>query len=95
MRLAITVLFCAATFLAKPAFSMEIKVPSGPYPSVFLTPDEAVSVRSRAAEHGWAKAVRDAVLDSAADLVNAKLDIIREGGQWTHWYTCKKDGGGP
>ncbi len=94
MRLGVVVSVCAAIFLARPALSMEVKVPSGPYPSVFLTPDEAAAVRSRATEHEWAKAVRDGVLKNAAGLVDAELDIPREGGQWSHWYTCKKDGGG-
>jgi oligo-alginate lyase len=70
-----------------------VMMASGPHPRVFLTPNEAVRVRERSTRLGWAREIRERILDEAGDLLAEPLDVPRDGGQWIHWYTCKKDGG--
>lgn len=73
--------------------TVEIQLPQGPHPHVFLTPQEAEAVRARAESQDWARRLRDSFEKSADDLAAAPLEFPREGGQWSHWYSCKIDGG--
>jgi len=59
---------------------------------VFLTADERTAIRERAGTLEWAATVRERVVREADALVDGALDIPHAGGQWTHWYSCKKDG---
>lgn len=71
--------------------SMEIRLPDGPHPRVFLTPPEADAVRARARERAWAKPIAERILRTADSLVAEPLDIPHAGGAWIHWYVCKDD----
>lgn len=89
------VLVCAALAAAAadaPA-PVAVRVPEGPHPRVYVTADELPALRARAETQPWAVELKRALLDEAAALAAEPLDIPREGGQWTHWYSCKKDGG--
>ena len=77
---------------AEPMESVAVRAPEGAHPHVFLTLEEADAVRARAERHEWAKRIRDTCVKEAEALVAAPLDIPHKGGQWSHWYTCKKDG---
>jgi oligo-alginate lyase len=50
------------------------------------------AARRKAAVQPWARAVLDGILARAARDVKKKVDLPSRGGQWGHWYSCKKDG---
>ncbi len=62
--------------------------------SIFLSAREAENVRARCRNDDEARALRVALVTEADALVGEPLEIPHAGGQWTHWYSCKKDGGG-
>jgi len=62
------------------------------HPCVAVTPDERDAVRLRAEQQAWARPIRDGILAQAKQLVAEPLDIPHRGGQYTHWYTCERDG---
>jgi hypothetical protein len=71
--------------------SMEIRLPEGAHPRVFLTPSEAEAIRARVRERVWAKPIAEKILRTADALVAAPLDIPHAGGAWIHWYVCRND----
>jgi oligo-alginate lyase len=73
--------------------SVPIKLPEGPHPCVYVTQEEVAQIRAKAETLDWAKALRAKTLKAADAFLGDKLDIPKEGAQWSHWYTCKKDGG--
>ena len=73
--------------------SLEVQLSEGSRPSVFLTAEEVAAFRSRAESLDWATAVAGKILSQAEGLLEMDLDVPQTGGQWSHWYTCKKDGG--
>ncbi len=93
MQIVIAALFVALSQSQWPVESVPVHVAEGAHPYAFLTPDEAAHVRERAGQQDWAKTVVGKALSSADALVAQPLDIPHAGGQWSHWYTCKKDGG--
>ena len=72
---------------------MEIHVSDQAERAVFLSAEELVQVRARCEREPWAAAVRDGIVQEANSLVQEPLEIPHAGGQWTHWYTCREDGG--
>ncbi|HWI56075.1 MAG TPA: alginate lyase family protein [Bacillota bacterium] len=50
------------------------------------------AAKRKAATQPWAKAELEAVLKRAAQEVKRTVDLPPRGGQWPHWYSCKKDG---
>ncbi|MFO7976244.1 MAG: heparinase II/III family protein [Candidatus Hydrogenedentota bacterium] len=91
--LLLTLAMFSAPFEEAPQ-SVDITLPDGPHPCVFLTNKEVSEVRERAESLEWAQKVAQGILKEADALVEAPLEIPREGGQWSHWYTCKECGGG-
>lgn len=86
------VLVTAAGLCAAPQ-DVPVSLPAGPHPCVFLTAEEAQAVRARARSVGWAREVAEGIAAQADAQAARELDIPHKGGQWSHWYTCKKDGG--
>ncbi|GMV91239.1 MAG: hypothetical protein AMXMBFR82_10170 [Candidatus Hydrogenedentota bacterium] len=70
------------------------QVAAGPHPRAFLTQEEVAQVRDRAANLDWAREVAGRIVAQADALLAQPIDIPHQGGQWSHWYTCEKDGGG-
>jgi hypothetical protein len=50
------------------------------------------AVKRKAETQPWAKRALDANLARAKRDVKRKVDLPPRGGQWGHWYSCKKDG---
>ena len=92
MSLLIPLVLTAASLSASPE-AVPVTVPAGSHPRVFTTADEIVALRARAANQDWAAKVRDGMIEAATSLAADTLDIPHQGGQWSHWYTCKEDGG--
>ncbi len=46
----------------------------------------------KAKERPWAQEALDAVLTAAEQNLKRPVTLPTRGGQWTHWYSCKKDG---
>ena len=80
---------CCAT-----ANAIEVRLPQGPHPCVFLTLNERETARERAAAYGWSRKVRESLLRQADGLVAEEFNIPHAEGQWTHWFSCKDDGAG-
>ncbi|MCC6699446.1 MAG: alginate lyase family protein [Candidatus Hydrogenedentes bacterium] len=76
-----------------PLQPVPVHVSSGPHPRVTLTVEELAPLRARATTQEWAKPVAQSIISAAQALVAEPLDIPHAGGQWTHWYSCKRDGG--
>lgn len=71
---------------------MEVRLPSGPHPNVFLSVEERDAAQARREEFDWAAKVSGKLLSDADALVSAPLDILHAEGQWSHWYTCAEEG---
>jgi oligo-alginate lyase len=61
--------------------------------NVFFTPEDLDAIRRRAEEAEWAAEIRDSIVAEARAITAAELEIPHAGGQWTHYYTCREDGG--
>ena len=53
---------------------------------------EIDAAKLKAGKNAWAKGALDDVLRSARQALAAKVDLPDRGGQWPHWYSCKRDG---
>ena len=60
----------------------------------YLLIDQAgIDAAKRKAEaQPWAKRALDAILSRAERELKLKVELPPRGGQWGHWYSCKKDG---
>ncbi len=88
---ALSLVFVAAT--APVPQEIEINVTPERQGPIYLLPEEKEQARARMENEDWATEIGKGYVNSATKLVNADLDIPRTGGQWSHWYTCKEDGG--
>lgn len=50
------------------------------------------AAKQKAAKYEWAKRAVQSIVASASRAVAEKLEIPDRGGQWPHWYSCKRDG---
>jgi len=73
--------------------SAAVPLPPRPHPHLFLTAADIAQAKSRAAKFEWAKGTLQG-LSAAGDraLGLNVADIPDHGGQWGHYYVCKKDG---
>lgn len=55
-------------------------------------PAQVEAAKNKAATQPWAKSALDQVLASARTALKLPAEIPARGGQWPHWYSCKKDG---
>jgi len=92
MHVAIAALCIALSQPEWPVESVRVNVAEGAHPRAFLTPDEVAQVHERVASQEWAQAVAGSIRSEADGLVAEPVDVPHAGGQWSHWYTCKKDG---
>ncbi|MEO8369907.1 MAG: heparinase II/III family protein [Candidatus Solibacter sp.] len=53
---------------------------------------ELEAAKLKAAKIPSAKGALDDVLRSARQALTAKIELPDRGGQWPHWYSCKRDG---
>jgi hypothetical protein len=60
----------------------------------YLLIDQAgIDAAKRKAEaNPWAKKVLDAIVSRADHDLKRKVELPPRGGQWGHWYSCKRDG---
>ena len=61
--------------------------------TAFLQEAETAATRARCLNEGEAGNVRTELLAAADALAAEPFAAPHSGGQWTHWYTCKEDGG--
>lgn len=50
------------------------------------------AARRKAEKHPWARAVLDELIAGAEKELREPVRLPERGGQWPHWYSCKKDG---
>jgi len=50
------------------------------------------AAREKAARQPWAKRALESILQRAAEDMNREVALPPRGGQWPHWYSCKRDG---
>lgn len=72
--------------------SLPVELSESAHPCVFLSQEDVTAMRAKAATQEWARAIKERILNEAAELAAEPLDIPHEGGQWVHWYTCAQDG---
>ena len=53
---------------------------------------EIEAAKAKARKYPWAKMALDRLLESADRAMSLPPEIPDRGGQWPHWYSCKKDG---
>ncbi|MBI2299285.1 MAG: heparinase II/III family protein [Armatimonadetes bacterium] len=63
-----------------------------PHPRLLLSDAEIPAMQDRIAKAAWAKAAWEGLLKSADDWLARAVVLPPRGGQWWHWYACKKDG---
>lgn len=61
--------------------------------AAFLTRAETEALCARCESDADARTVREKLIAEADTLVQEPFEAPHAGGQWTHWYNCKKDGG--
>jgi hypothetical protein len=59
---------------------------------LLITQSEIEAVKQKAQRAPWAKASLDKLMASAESALAEPVQIPDRGGQWGHWYVCKKDG---
>jgi hypothetical protein len=53
---------------------------------------EIDAAKEKAARLPWAKAAMSQLMKDAEAALQSTLEVPSRGGQWGHWYVCKKDG---
>jgi len=53
---------------------------------------EIQAARAKAEKHPWARAALERLLADAEQALKQPVSLPDRGGQWPHWYSCKKDG---
>ncbi|MCD6351378.1 MAG: heparinase II/III family protein, partial [Armatimonadetes bacterium] len=81
-----------ATTLAERVIAMTTPLGKVPHPVLLLRRDEVPKVLAAAEKDPHRKKDLDALIHSADSWLTRKLDFPDRGGQWWHWYTCKKCG---
>jgi len=64
------------------------------HPFLLATRADLRAARQRAQRNDWARKSMDRILSQAKAALSRPVEIPDRGGQWTHWYACKKDGSG-
>ncbi|HVW83816.1 MAG TPA: heparinase II/III family protein [Bryobacteraceae bacterium] len=59
---------------------------------LLVTQSEIDAAKDKAARLPWAREAMSQLLRDAETALTAKVDVPSRGGQWGHWYVCKKDG---
>ncbi|MCW5976803.1 MAG: heparinase II/III family protein [Bryobacteraceae bacterium] len=54
--------------------------------------EEIEAARRKAERHDWARKTLDALIVRAEKELAAPVNLPDRGGQWPHWYSCKRDG---
>ena len=75
-------LWCAAAAYAAPAGETWLLVDKA----------EIEAARAKAEKAPWARGALAGLMRDAEPALKAPLEIPDRGGQWPHWYSCKKDG---
>lgn len=63
-----------------------------PHPRLLVARDELPALKDRAARLPWAKSYFESERKRADDALTRPVQLPDRGGQWWHWYACKKDG---
>lgn len=74
------------------AYAFEIVMPTTKPPRIFMSEGEMTRLRQRAQDPQWEKQCADLLREAEKCLENVR-EIPHKGGQWSHWYSCPKDGG--
>ncbi len=53
---------------------------------------ELDAAKEKAARYPWAREAMARLMKDAEEALAAPVDVPTKGGQWGHWYVCKKDG---
>lgn len=59
---------------------------------LLITEHEIASARAKAEKFPWAKRALDRLIASADQALKDRTEVPDRGGQWPHWYSCKRDG---
>jgi hypothetical protein len=85
-------------FALLPGFGLLFSFLAGPEDAreSYLLVDKAEieAARQKAANYPWARAALDRVMRDAENALKKPVSLPDRGGQWYHWYSCKKDGAG-
>lgn len=64
------------------------------HPFLLTTREELQAARQRARRFDWARKSLDQLVNQANAALSEPVNVPDRGGQWSHWYVCKKDGTG-
>ena len=70
----------------------EYKVAFVEHPRLLFTKAELPDIRQRIERQSWAKQAYAGIARNAESWLDRKVVLPDRGGQWWHWYSCKKDG---
>ncbi len=59
---------------------------------LLVSSTEIQAAKDKAARLPWAKAALDRLMSDAERALKRPLEMPDRGGQWPHWYSCKRDG---
>ncbi len=63
-----------------------------PRPRLLIRSEEVPGIKARAERLGWARSALEAEQKRADEWLGREVVLPPRGGQWWHWYACKKDG---
>lgn len=72
-------------------YAVPLRLPD--HPRLLISADEVPQIKARAAANPALQARLDSFLKDADNRLVAPINLPPRGGQWYHWYACKKDGG--
>lgn len=59
---------------------------------LLLDDEEIRAARAKAERHAWARATLDGLVRKAEEALRRPVELPARGGQWPHWYSCRRDG---
>jgi len=82
MRLVASLLFLSQALVAQ--------LPPGNW--LLTSEREIQAAKEKAAKFPWARKALDRLIASADHALKDRTEVPDRGGQWPHWYSCKRDG---
>jgi hypothetical protein len=64
-----------------------------PHPRLLMNASDVKALRQRIETIDWVKGLYEGEKRNAERMLTESIELPPRGGQWWHWYACKKDGG--
>ncbi len=79
---------------AQEELAMSIPLGEIEHPCLLLSASDVPRILERIEAHDWAREAWASIKAQADGWLDREIELPDRGGQWYHWYTCEKCGGG-